>query len=319
MSYAERRFAQAYAAKHQLVPPIDVAAEVRRHADIENDDLPGSADALVLRKAGERPLVLLSRNLNTNRERFTLAHELGHLVLPWQVGSAFCHADITVVAGEGLHDEIEREANNFATELLVPTAWIGSVLPSLSGTLAAKLLELANVAGVSPITAAIALERTDCVRAAVAVMGVGVPRPYASWTSTCPLTRATQWWHDVDAVRQAGGALSEVSFGRYKLVAAEFVGDLGRTIARPQDESKLILREIVDMLPEQERHSIVCKVNGVVSAANPKKREAPALFYELMRGAFVGRVHLRDVVAHPRFDDFLRAKAVELSERWRGR
>jgi hypothetical protein len=241
------------------------------------------------------------------------------LVLPWQVGSAFCHADTTFVAADGLHDEIEREANNFATELLVPTAWLSSVVPNLKGALADKLLEVAKVAGVSPITAAIALERTDCVRAAVAIMSPGLPRPYTSWTSSCPLTRVTQWWQDVDAVRQAGGVLSEITFGRYKLVAAEFLGDLGRDIARPLDESKLILREIVAALPQRERHSIVCKVNGVVSAANPKKRETPAVFYELIRGTFVGRVHLREVVAHPRFDDFLRAKAVELSERWRGR
>lgn len=54
------------------------------------------------------PVIILNRNMSGDRIRFTLAHELGHLLM---------HKD------EILENErnIEKEANDFASELLLPT------------------------------------------------------------------------------------------------------------------------------------------------------------------------------------------------------
>jgi len=61
------------------------------------------------------PLFIVNRSIPSDRERYTLAHELGHLVL---------HASP--------HPEMEIEANRFASEFLMPEAEIKASLYDLS-------------------------------------------------------------------------------------------------------------------------------------------------------------------------------------------
>jgi Zn-dependent peptidase ImmA (M78 family) len=63
-----------------------------------------------------RPIIVLSRKGNPMRQRFSVAHELGHLLL---------HPD--PVPGDSGH---EREANAFAAELLMPADEIRDRLPT---------------------------------------------------------------------------------------------------------------------------------------------------------------------------------------------
>lgn len=63
-----------------------------------------------------RPMIVLSGKGNPMRQRFSVAHELGHLLL---------HPD--PAPGDGRH---EREANTFAAELLMPAAEIRDRLPT---------------------------------------------------------------------------------------------------------------------------------------------------------------------------------------------
>jgi Zn-dependent peptidase ImmA (M78 family) len=309
-------YARNYSITNQLSPPVDVASEVAKHADVEIDDLPGNADGVVLRKPGKKPLVLLAARLNVNRKRFTLAHELGHLVLPWQVGSAFCHPRQTIVAGEMLHTQIEREANQFATELLVPETWMDEVIGARSGMLATVVMEIGRMAGVSPITAAIALERTARVRAAVAITQQDVSTKYTSATVGCPLPKHSRWWNDRQMVEQAGGTVSTETFGKYTLIAAEFSDQAQSMVAQPDEESCAILREILSELPEPDRTTLMRSTNGVIGAGNPKAGDV-CVVLELLRARFVDRDALRYVTTHARFEDFLTAKAYELSERWK--
>ena len=69
------------------------------HADLELIDV----DGLTLRLPGLPPIIVLNRHLLGDRLRFTLAHELGHLVMH-SVPSP----------------NMEKEANEFASELLMP-------------------------------------------------------------------------------------------------------------------------------------------------------------------------------------------------------
>lgn len=64
----------------------------------------------------DRPLVVLRESESWERTRFTVSHELGHLMLH---SRAYC----SVSSGE------EQEANRFATELLAPASAIAQELP----------------------------------------------------------------------------------------------------------------------------------------------------------------------------------------------
>ncbi|HEX2130923.1 MAG TPA: XRE family transcriptional regulator [Actinophytocola sp.] len=80
-----------------------------------------------------RPMIVLSHKGNPMRRRFSVAHELGHLLL---------HPE--PAPGSGHH---EREANAFAAELLMPAAEIAGRLPTPVDV--AELKEVADGYGVS--------------------------------------------------------------------------------------------------------------------------------------------------------------------------
>lgn len=60
--------------------------------------------------------IYVDPDLEPTRKRFTVAHEIGHKVLPWQDGSF--HADDQYTLSRDTRVEFEREANAFAGELL---------------------------------------------------------------------------------------------------------------------------------------------------------------------------------------------------------
>lgn len=76
----------------------------------------------------DRPLVVLRATESWERTRFTVAHELGHLVLH---SRAFCSIDASQ----------ELEANRFATELLAPVSAVASELPQAMSLLNLKPLK----------------------------------------------------------------------------------------------------------------------------------------------------------------------------------
>lgn len=108
-----------------LEPPVDVESLLRSKAELTRVDWPiEDVDAVLTGLAGDprRISVYIRATENLLRERFTMAHELGHILLPWHLPSANCEV------GEGALDlptySLEDEADVFASCLLVPDAWL---------------------------------------------------------------------------------------------------------------------------------------------------------------------------------------------------
>lgn len=75
------------------------------------------------------PIIELNTEITFEpRRRFTLAHEIGHICIPWHTGITVCSLDDPSykVQGQTLINTQELEANTFASELLMPTPWIQS-------------------------------------------------------------------------------------------------------------------------------------------------------------------------------------------------
>lgn len=71
---------------------------------------------------GDSATVLVNPRENTRRQTFTLAHELGHLLLHTEPGKDGVHfRDKDFTSGDPLK---EAQANRFARELLMPRQWI---------------------------------------------------------------------------------------------------------------------------------------------------------------------------------------------------
>jgi hypothetical protein len=103
------------------VPEVrDIAAKLG--IGIEERDIESFDGALVRVKGSAVGVIALRRSIREGgRKNFTVAHEIGHLILPGHDDSAVCRAEQVESWARGLSAK-ELEANQFAAELLMPTA-----------------------------------------------------------------------------------------------------------------------------------------------------------------------------------------------------
>lgn len=104
------------------VPPVNVehlATEVLG-IDLREESFDGDMDGVLIREPGQTPIVGINESLSDNRKRFTIAHELGHLMLH----SSAYHVDTKIHMRNSVsstaESALEIEANQFAANLLMP-------------------------------------------------------------------------------------------------------------------------------------------------------------------------------------------------------
>jgi hypothetical protein len=145
----EQRIAATVLHRTGLAPPVEVQEVAAHFADLDEDRIPGECDGLILglhRTGRERPLIIVERTSSERRKRFTVAHELGHFLLPWHQGTASA-CDVTSFDAWNERDSqarrAETEANRFASALLLPPAWIDDIVASAGpGNISQVLKEL---------------------------------------------------------------------------------------------------------------------------------------------------------------------------------
>lgn len=115
---ADRLLAKASIRK----PSVDVdflATEVCK-VELRAAPFDGDMDGALIREPRQTPIVAVNTTLSPERRRFTIAHELGHLILH----SDAYHVDTKIFLRNSLsstaESAIEVEANQFAAHLLVP-------------------------------------------------------------------------------------------------------------------------------------------------------------------------------------------------------
>jgi Zn-dependent peptidase ImmA (M78 family) len=122
----------------------------------------------LFRTAGSPPVIGVNANHPPSRKRFTIAHELAHLLLHIKSG---VHVDYAIVkmrdsrASEGT-DEEEMEANRFAAEVLMPRGFLEADLAAHGPIFADDEKAIASLAkkyGVSPQAMAIRLSSLNLV------------------------------------------------------------------------------------------------------------------------------------------------------------
>jgi Zn-dependent peptidase ImmA (M78 family) len=150
-------------------PQVDVKglAESKGALVVEepNED---ETSGFLFQAAGSPPIIGVNANHHPNRKRFTVGHELAHLLLHTKTG---VHVDRAVLkmrdarAKEGT-DEEEIEANKFAAELLMPESFLRADIAELGQIYAddeRAISELARRYGVSAQAMAIRLSSLNLV------------------------------------------------------------------------------------------------------------------------------------------------------------
>lgn len=104
--------------------PIDLVP-ILRHLGInlEYDFLEDEISGVLDMRSPQNPVILINQSHSDTRQRFSIAHEIGHFVLEHIKGTF--HLDKKVLFRKDYPNpedaRREREANVFATELLMPT------------------------------------------------------------------------------------------------------------------------------------------------------------------------------------------------------
>jgi hypothetical protein len=321
-----QRVAAEVVRRFDLSPPIDVHDVLERFADLEEDDIPGACDGLVVGLHGgrRRPLVLVDRTQADVRQRFTIAHELGHILLPWHIGGAFL-CETGAARGFDVHGDVvdpEPEANRFAAELLVPAEWLLPLVVSLGTASVSPLMEEIRAADVSAYVACLRLLDVLPTGHAFCVTAGGFIRMTGQTRGTGVLPFHPR---DLDRARldQWAQVVEDISYGPAQVTWWTYRGETTVTEYAADPRSwRDVLSDLLDRHApvEPERGKTLRSLNGVIAAANGvAKREGisdPAALYVRFRGRFAKARALPETLLHdPDFDVLLHKRAETLGQR----
>lgn len=131
-TFPEVQLAQHVSRRFGLTPSVDIYRLASRFAHVEEDAFPQSIKfdgvSLDIKRTGKTKIVLNTSGRDPRRIRFTLAHELGHVLIPWHTGLLVADYDTDPAAVGRSEWQMEVEANRFASELLAPASFIGQVV-----------------------------------------------------------------------------------------------------------------------------------------------------------------------------------------------
>ena len=124
---------------HKITSPINIIELIKKYAILEIEyEIPFEFDGLCFFKSG-KPNVIINGNISEARQKFTMAHELGHILIPGHKNIIACNMDNQEIDSEEDYNEQhylylskEREANAFAAELLMPENWIKKEIKNLN-------------------------------------------------------------------------------------------------------------------------------------------------------------------------------------------
>jgi hypothetical protein len=307
----EISFARRLAARLGLKPPVDIARLVQRYANLKEAKFPVDVDGICLdlKTPGKRPRVIVNSNRSENRMRFTLAHELGHIIIPWHTG---CIIDETEIDGSGGYWEMEKEANRFASELLMPEAWVRELFEEASDTL--NVLECVMREGVvSAQAATIRLMNVLPAGHIVAHVNRGVVVTAARSPGTLANPPPVGGSAEIESVFPWAEYKQRTIESRH-YVCWTFSSDTpmpGRQTAR---EWRDILDEIVGDLFVPDQKQFKATVNGIVAGANSSmrnNRKSGAIYSACLQRLHSRAAHdvcIAKFVNHALFEEFIRAR-----------
>jgi len=92
-------------------------------------------------KSPRLSIIVVNKNLPLTRQRFTIAHEFGHIILPHKGDYYVCYP--------GKNKAMERDANRFAAELLMPKPMVSTLWQKFSTNPQKRIEAVAGILKVS--------------------------------------------------------------------------------------------------------------------------------------------------------------------------
>lgn len=317
----EVEIALLVAARHKYLPGCDLLSLVEEYADVEHRLIPvPNVDgvSLHLKVKGRRPSIIVNSQIAQTRQRFTLAHEFGHVLIPWHIGMICSYSNVdghTDGADEAYWD-MEAEANRFAAELLMPQHWLKALHeekknPAYTAKTAVRLC------GTSMQAIIIALNNSlppGYVYASLDSTGHVLNSSCSKGTFASALKPGAY----LDASSQLSE--SEQCFEyEYRGLRHNWMSFEAEQDFKPDADTRP-WREVLDEIlketgAEQQQSNIKMSLNGIVASNNGRKYSANA-FYAAVRQSMVGRGKpYEDILAHANFNTYLIKRIEELISR----
>ena len=284
LRHPEERMAARLIERLGAVPPVDVQKVCESLADLSFKRFPFEIDGICLdlKQKGKRPKVWVSKQLPRVRQRFTLAHEIGHIVIPWHTGTIVDDIEAPRSKEASRYREMEAEANRFAVELLMPTTWVAGLAERCEDAagLMRSINQIAEVSFPAAFLKTAKLGRPGFVGAEVRdgliVRSIRTPetnsRPpdYGASIDSVVMPAA----HDPTVVN--GG---DSSYFWWKI--KEAIEDPGAILPSWRD----ILNDILLTVPPEDRSRIRASVNAIVGLGIGREP----------RGSAVGKIYRRGI------------------------
>lgn len=130
--------------------PVEDLAQTVGITEIKDLDVDEFEGALMTNATKSQGVIFVRTGVRDERRRFTLAHELGHFLIPSHKGDRRCtSADLRESRQETQHQRQEAEANRFAAGLLMPRPWFVSDMRALGNADVTHVQRLAEACGTS--------------------------------------------------------------------------------------------------------------------------------------------------------------------------
>jgi Zn-dependent peptidase ImmA (M78 family) len=125
--------------------PVEDFATAVNIVDIRELDADGFEGALLTDANKQKGVILYKAGTRKERRRFTIAHELGHFLMPSHKGNQQCTAaDLKESRRGNDHQRREAEANRFAAGLLMPKPWFSRDMNRLGDADVTHVMTLAK-------------------------------------------------------------------------------------------------------------------------------------------------------------------------------
>jgi hypothetical protein len=314
--FPEINLARRLVEREKLKPPVNIFELAEHFAGVEEKNFPVDVDgvSLNLKQSGKKPRIIINNNRSASRKRFTLAHELGHVIIPWHTGTIVDEVDIVGEDDNQGYWRLESEANRFASELLMPTPWVADKLQKFPEPLEATS-RVARRAEVS--FQAATLKVLNCLASGYIFAQIENGVVIASGRSFGTLANPPRVGSAVDpeTVFPWSPPRWQRRIGESCVYWWQFRGVDALPDGNSQDWRELLNEIIGDIkVPHDDVHKFKSKLNGIIAYANAnvrKNRTAEKIFEACLQ-----RLHsqvpesplIRKVVTHPKFEEFLGAK-----------
>lgn len=323
----EARIARQVLKRLNISPPIDVEAIAQKYASVEYIALPFDIDgvSLYLKIPKKRPRILVNSTPPLRRRRFTLAHELGHILIPWHMGTIVDDAQY-VIAGTAieyrrdiaLYRQMEGEANAFAAELLMPSEWVHSIVSS-EVDLVSMHDAVMSQANVSPIAALFAMIKHLPAGYVFCVVDEANTVVYSGRSQGTLANALTPREHvDLETAYSYAANKFDTIIGDNTYVWWQLPETIHLPDVDDPREWRVILDEICEVLnfPRPDRPTLKMSINGSIAYANGVVKRSDNYCPEAIYSSCIQRLSSHKIyggiVAHPDFEKVLKKRAQEM-------